>query len=295
MSRAVTTVARLERTTHRFRLVRSVDRKFARAAADGPAIATIACDAWQESSTGDALHKLILVITGQVDVEGGSGGWLVLPNHMIFVPADRQFNLRTAPGTLVHVAFLDPADHPWHHAGCWVTVAEPLVHEMLAMMLRLSNRAAPQQAVLRQLCRTLSNLCQEWFSNPKMLWLPAARSEATRAFIRHVADHLLDVTVQAACVAAGVSQRTMQRLSNEEFSFGLKTLITEVRIMRAMELLVIDQLAVEAVAKQVGYFSLSAFTSAFTARIGMSPGEYRLKNRKALQFCRTLAGGGGQA
>jgi AraC-like DNA-binding protein len=289
VSRAVTTIARLERTAHKFKLVHAAGRKFARPAEEGPSIATIACGSWQESSTGDALHKLILVIRGQVDVEGGSGGWLVLPNHMIFVPADRQFNLRTSQDAIVHVAFLEPADHPWHHVGCWVTLAEPLVHEMLAMILRLSHRQPADQAMLRQMFRTLSHLCQEWFSHPKMLWLPAAKSKPTRAFVRHVADHLADATVQSGCAAAGVSQRTLQRLSNEEFSFGLKTLITEVRMMRAMELLSGDRLSVEAVAGEVGYASLSAFTSAFAARLGISPGEYRQQNRRALQTCRELA------
>jgi AraC-like DNA-binding protein len=136
--------------------------------------------------------------------------------------------------------------------------------------------------MLRQLLKTLSFLCQEWFSNPKMLWLPAAKSAVMRTFVRYVRDHLSDVTVQAACEACGVPQRTMQRLSQQEFSFGLKTLITEVRMMRAMELLVGHKLPVEAIARSVGYASLSAFTTAFTARFGLSPSDYRTRNRNAL-------------
>ena len=290
MPSAVTTVTRLDRTARKFRLVPAVSRKFSRDATAGPSIATIACDAWQESSAGDALHKLILVIKGQIDIEGGSGGWLVIPNHMIFVPAGRPFNLRTSPDTLVYTAFLDPEDHPWHHSGCWVTCAEPLVHEMLAMILRISKRETQDAATLRQLLRTVSVLCQEWFSNPRMLWLPAATSRATRAFVRHIRTHLSDVTVQSACAAVGVAQRTMQRLSHQEFSFGLKTLISEVRMMRAMELLADGQISVEAAARSVGYSSLSGFTTAFTLRVGLSPSDYRLRNRAALQSCQPTPG-----
>ncbi len=285
MSRSVTTAARLERTTRPFRLIPGAARKFAERSHE-PAVETIECDRWSESSAGDRLHKIILVRRGQIDVEGGSGGWLVLPNHMIFVPANRPFNLRTSRDLRAHVAFLVPDDYPWHHHGCWVTQANPLVHELLALMLSMGDRASDDSATLRQLFRTLSHLCREWFSNPKMLWLPAARSDEMRAFVGYVRTHLADVTVSAACEACHLAPRTMQRMSHEEFSFGLKTLIIEVRMMRAMELLAQDTMPVEAVAQSVGYSSVSSFTTAFTNRTGFSAGEYRQRNRAALQSCR---------
>ena len=119
-----------------------------------------------------------------------------------------------------------------------------------------------------------------------MLWLPAAKSDEMRMFVSYVSAHIADVTVAAACAACQLAPRTMQRLSNEEFSFGLKALITEVRMMRAMELLALDSMAIEAVAQSIGYSSVSAFTTAFTNRAGISAGEYRQRNRAALQACR---------
>jgi AraC-like DNA-binding protein len=281
----VTTAARLRRTVRPFELISGEARRFAGPASGQPAIASIDCDGWRECSRGDELHKVILVLRGQIDVEGGSGGWLVLPNHMIFVPADRAFNLRTSPGTRTHVAFLAPDDHPWHHHGCWVTQANPLVHELFALMIRMNERLPESGATQRQLFRTLSHLCQEWFANPKMLWLPAAKSDEMRAFIGFVGTHLADATVAAACEACKLAPRTMQRLSHEEFAFGLKTLITEVRMMRAMELLVQENAPIETIAQGVGYSTLSAFTSAFNKRTGVTPREYRQSNRAALQSC----------
>ena len=283
--RGVTTAARLERTTRPFELVTCEARRFAEAPSATPSIETVECDGWSESSAGDRLHKIILVTRGQIDVEGGAGGWLVIPNHMIFIPANRAFNLRTSRDTRVHVAFLAPDDYPWHHHGCWVTQANPLAHELLALMLGMRDRPADDLSTLRQLFRTLSHLCREWFSNPKMLWLPAARSPEMRAFVGYVSAHIADATVAAACEACRLAPRSMQRLSHEEFSFGLKTLITEVRMMRAMELLVQDSMPVEAVAQSIGYSSVSAFTTAFTNRTGLSAGEYRQRNRAALQSC----------
>ena len=83
-------------------------------------------------------------------------------------------------------------------------------------------------------------------------------------FVSYVSAHIADATVATACEACHLAPRTMQRLSHEEFSFGLKTLITEVRMMRAMELLAQDTMPIEAVAQSIGYSSVSAFTTAFS-------------------------------
>lgn len=286
---AVTTASRLERTTMPFALIACDQRLFAGQASGEPSIETIECSGWSESSGGDRLHKIILVTRGQIDIEGGAGGWLVVPNHMIFVPAERSFNLRTSHDMRALVAFLAPDDYPWHHHGCWVTQANPLVHELLGLMLGMKDRPADDRATLRQLFRTVSHLCREWFSNPRMLWLPAAKSNEMRAFVSYVSAHIVDATVAMACEACHLAPRTMQRLSHEEFSFGLKTLIMEVRMMRAMELLAQDTIPIEAVAQSIGYSSVSAFTTAFTNRTGLSAGEYRQRNRATLQYCRNQA------
>lgn len=284
----VTTATRFARTAEPFEYVVNGTRRFAGPASGKPAIASIACDGWEESSTGDALHKLILVVRGQIEIEGGSGGWLVIPNHMIFVPTQRPFNLRTAPGTILQVAYLSPDDHKWHHNGCWVTQANPLVHELFTVLTEMNERPAGGGATQRQLFKTVSLLCEDWFANPKMLWLPAAKSNEMRAFVGYVSRHLGDVSVAAACEACNVAPRTMQRLSIKEFSFGLKALITEVRMMRARELLAEDTASIEAVAQDVGYCSLSAFTAAFRKESGVSPSEYRQTNKASLQHCRGL-------
>jgi AraC-like DNA-binding protein len=286
--RGVTTTARLERLVRPFKLVACDRRRFAPDAARKPSIHLVQSGAWQESSPGDSMHKMILVLTGQVDVEGGQGGWLIIPNHIIFIPADRAYNLRTAPNTTVIVAYLDPGDAEWQHHGCWVTRANGLAHEMVGYLLKLYGEA-PESETVRQMFRTLSLLCRDWFSNPRILWLPQAKSAATRAFITYVRDRLSSVTVAEACRACNLPQRTMQRIAQEEFGHGLRVLISEIRMMRAMELLVKGESSVEAVARSVGFNSLGSFTAAFSERVGLSPGEFKQRNRAALRACPSIA------
>jgi AraC-like DNA-binding protein len=223
------------------------------------------------------MHKLILVISGQVDVEGGSGGWLVVPNHLIFVPAQRQFNLRTVEGTVVDVMHLDPGDCAWRHEGCWVTTASTLAHEMITYILRLEAN----DAGVRPTFRTLSLMCRDWFANPRMLFVPAARSPELRAVIAYIRDNLACATVAGACKVGNLPQRTLHRRCLQELGFGLRTLIREARTIQAMELLAVRDRPIQEVARAVGFVSIPSFTTAFSQRLGVSPSEFMRATRSA--------------
>lgn len=271
------TAARLTRAAIPFTPSASGQRRFGSPASGTPFAQRVEPGDWREGSRGDGMHKLILVLSGQVDVEGGSGGWLVLPGHLILIPAERPFNLRTVDGTVADVAHLDPADAPWRHEGCWVTCAGPLAQEMMSYVRRLD----PDREGARQVFRALSHMCGEWFANPRMLFVPAARSVEMRAVISYVRDHLADATVRGACVAAGMPQRTLHRRCHQEFGFGLRTLIRETRLMQAMEMLSRSDVPVQVVARTVGFASVPSFTSAFTARLAAAPSDYMRHSRRA--------------
>lgn len=271
------TATRLTRSSLPFRPAALRRRRFLSPASGEPAAARLDLGDWHEGSLGDPMHKLILVLAGQVDVEGGSGGWLVLPNHLIFVPAERQFNLRAPKGTVVDVVHLDPGDAPWRHEGCWVTAAPTLAHEMIAYLYRLDTGCDAG----RQGFRTLSHMCFDWFANPRMLFVPAARSPELKAIVAYVRDNLEDATVAGACAVAGLPQRSLHRWCQREMGFGLRTLIREVRIMRAMELLAGRDTPVQEVAKAVGFASVPSFTTAFSERLGVSPSEFMRTGRTA--------------
>lgn len=271
------TAKRLTRASRAFRMVSPAERRFMPNPSGEPSAVRLRLDNWQEGSEGDPMHKLMLVLAGQVDLEGRSGGWLVLPNHLILVPATRHFNLRTAAGTVVDVVHLDPADSPWRYNGCWVTAASMLAHEMISYALTMDT----SREGARQVFRALWHMCFDWFANPRMLFFPAARSPELRAVVEYIRDNLAEATVAAACEAAGMPQRTLHRHCHGELGFGLRSLIREVRIMQAMELLAGRDASIQAVGKAVGFASVSSFSAAFSERLGISPAEYMRTSRTA--------------
>ncbi len=270
----VNTIFRLERATRAFKPFESAKRRLAAPLAGVPSAQTLRLDGWHESSLGDPMCKLVLIVSGQADLEGPAGGWVLLPNHLIFIPANRPFALRAAKGTLAHVAHLDAARCDWRRDGCWVTAAPPLAREMLAHGVHWSAEEARDFETARLFFATLAHLCREWFCKPRIQWLPAAQSPEMRAIMHYLRERLADATLGGACAAAGLPGRTLQRRCQQELQFGWRELVREARILRAMELLAEGGDSIGAVAQEIGFKSSSAFTLAFSRRVGVSPSEF---------------------
>jgi AraC-like DNA-binding protein len=153
-------------------------------------------------------------------------------------------------------------------------------------MLRHAVGWTPEQArtlsVAQHFFAALSHLCREWFSKPRILWLPAARSPEMQGLATYVRKHLADASLKGACTLTGLSPRTLQRRCVTELGFGWRRYLSEARILRAMELLARGENSVGSVAQSVGFNSLSAFTLAFSRRVGLSPSEFSKQNGIAL-------------
>ena len=270
---SVSTRDRLNRVTQPFRPDASARRLLAATGAAAPFAETVTAEVC-EASLGDSMHKLILVDQGLLDVEGASGGWLIVAGHLIFVPADRAFRMRSAPGTTLYVAHLDPADATWIHHGCWTTAATRLAREMLLQAARWSPQEVAEAGTARLFFRTLSGLCVQWFTNTRMLWLPAVQSDPMRHAVQYLRDHLHDVQLDDVASAAGLSGRTLQRHCRAEIGMLWRDLVREARMMRALELLASRRALVGDVARQVGFSTSTAFTTAFVKRFGMTPTDY---------------------
>jgi AraC-like DNA-binding protein len=220
------------------------------------------------------MHKLVFVAAGQIDVEGPHGGWLVPCNHMIFIPQDRVFNLRAAPGTHLLVAHMEAADCPWPRPGCWVNAADDIARVMLRYPLRWTEANKRDSQAARLFLKTLSTVCVDWFENERMLHVPAPVSPSMQQVLRYLKDHLASASLAGASAQSGLSPRTLQRRCEEEIAMTWRQLVREVRMMRAVELLLQERLSVGQIASEIGFRSMAAFATAFAARHRMSPTGY---------------------
>ena len=277
---SVSTRDRLERITRPFEPHASANRLLSAAEAAAPFAETVTAGV-DEASLGDKMHKLILVESGQLDVEGASGGWLIVAGHLIFVPANRAFRVRSASRTTLLVAHLEPSDATWIHHGCWTTAATPLAREMLLQATLWAPPDVASGGTARLFFRTLSGLCGQWFANTRMLWLPAVQSEAMRRAVLYLRDHLDDAPLDDVAFVAGLSARTLQRHCQAELGILWRDLVREARMMRALELLAARSIPVGDVARQVGFSTSAAFATAFFKRFDMTPTDYAARRCSA--------------
>lgn len=244
---------------------------------------------WEESSTGDGMHKLALVQSGQFILEGPAGRWLILPGHLLFLPAARPYIFRTNRQTQLTLLYLDPAQTEWHHHGCWVTRSSRLAVEMVTHALTWRPETARGSAKAKSFFRAISHLCQDWFSTPRILWLPTGRSAMMRQVIDRASRDLGGATVTVLAAATGVSVSTLQRHCKDELGMGWRAFLSELRMTKAMELLVSSDLSIAEIGAAVGFRSVGSFTAAFTRRVAMRPRDFARTYKTACAHPAALA------
>lgn len=257
-----------------------MDRPRFRVAATLPEHAElIDCDRLVEQSPGDPRPKIVQVRRGRFDLEGPRGVWRIVPSHMVFIPAQRPYLIRTEPDTQVAVVHLDAERTPWHHEGCWVTAVSPLAYEMVQYALRWPASRDPADPVAESFFRTLALLCRDWFSKERILWLPVGRSPEIARAIQHVMEHLEDASIEQAAVAARLTARTLRRRFKAETGMTWRRFVREARMTQAINLLGPGGMRVSDVALTVGFRSIGAFTHAFCAQFGRTPSDFARSSR----------------
>jgi AraC-like DNA-binding protein len=141
----------------------------------------------------------------------------------------------------------------------------------------------------RESLATRSALLQLWSQAVTgVLHLPAAsdRSHKLRERFQHLIARMPDAELATRPLAelAGqihCSERHFSRLFREEFGVSLRTRQTELRMVRARQLLADNQTKIINVAYESGYRHLGLFNVMFKRRFGMTPTEWRQQNLPA--------------
>jgi AraC-like DNA-binding protein len=239
---------------------------------------------WEEQSRGDSMHKLILVWSGQVILEGPAGRWSILPKHLLFLPASRPYIFRANRDTRLTLVYLDPEQTDWPHEGCWVTGSSPLAVEMVLHASSWSPETARDSEQARAFLRAISHLCRDWFAKPRILWLPTARSAMMRQVIDRAIRDLGRATVTSLACSAGVSVSTLQRHCKHELGMSWRAFLNELRMTLAMEMLVSSDRSIADISAAIGFRSVGSFTSAFTRRLAIGPRDFARTYKTGVAF-----------
>lgn len=102
------------------------------------------------------------------------------------------------------------------------------------------------------------------------------------AFADYLASHLQDATIQDMAKHFGYHEKYLSRLIREKTGRTFKQQLTEIRMRRAVHLLLYSQRSVEEIAGEVGYLDPSTFYGNFRKVYGVSPGQYRAEKTQKI-------------
>jgi len=215
--------------------------------------------------------QLVYAIRGVMEVSAGPGIWLIPPQFGMWIPA-RTFHSIKMPGAVsMRTLYMRRGLGSRSPATCTVFHITPLLRELIVETvhikeLRMRNRlhCALRDLLLSQL-ETASPL-------PISLTLPQdcrARAVAD-AVIRNPGERQSLVTM---CRSASASVRTIQRAFRREVGSDFEFWRRQVRLMKAVELLVSGH-SVKEVGFALGYRQPTAFVEMFRGILGKTPGAW---------------------
>ena len=105
------------------------------------------------------------------------------------------------------------------------------------------------------------------------------RNDFKKQIMRYITENYCDPDLGLDSIAEyfGFSPVYMSRFIREQTGFNFKDYVTDIRMKEARKMLSGEDISINEVVKQVGYYNTSSFIRKFRKIEGITPGEYRAK------------------
>lgn len=212
--------------------------------------------------------QLIYAVRGVMHVFSAQSMWLVPPQFGLWIPARTLHRVHMPGPVAMRTLYFRPGLVSRLSQECAVLHISPLLRELILESVRIGQLRTRNrtECALRDL--TVAQL-SEATSIPTFVTMPRER-RALAVAMKVVANPALSMPLPALCSEAAVGVRTFQRVFLKEVGFDFNAWRSQVRLTRAVELLVGGR-SVKEVAFAVGYSQPSAFAGAFRRTFGTTP------------------------
>jgi AraC-like DNA-binding protein len=212
--------------------------------------------------------QLIYGISGLMEVSSGQSAWLIPPHFALWIPARTSHRIHMPGALSMRTLYLRKSLSARPEPHCSVLHVTPLLRELIVEAaavghLRTRNR---YESALRDL---LIAQIQKASPMPTVVTLPQDERALTLAqtILRNPAE---SKSMSVLCFEAGVGVRTIERLFLREVGISFESWRRQVRLTRAVELLVSGS-SIKQAAYEIGYSQPSAFVELFRRTFGTTP------------------------
>jgi AraC-like DNA-binding protein/mannose-6-phosphate isomerase-like protein (cupin superfamily) len=247
----------------------------------GISVATLAYEYPSRFEVFEHAHgsdQLIYAISGLMEVSSDQSMWLIPPHFALWIPAGTHHRIHMPGPVSMRTLYLRTGLTARLDPRCAVLHVTPLLRELIVETVRLSQLRVRNryECALRDL---LIAQLQKASPVPTFVTLPRdARALAVaQAILRNPGE---SKPMAVRCSEVGVSVRTIQRVFRKEIGIDFESWRRQVRLTKAVELLV-SGCSIKEVAHKVGYCQPSAFVEMFRRTFGTTPKAWMsaLENR----------------
>ena len=237
----------------------------------GVSVATLAYEypsSFQVPEHAHGSDQLIYAIGGLMEVSSDQSVWLIPPHFALWIPARTRHRIHMPGPVSMRTLYLRTGLRPRLEPRCAVLHVTPLLRELVVETVRV-GQLHMRNRYERSLRDLLIRQLQQASPVPTFVTLPReARALAVaQAILRNPAE---SKPMAALCAEAGVSVRTIERAFRKEVGTSFESWRRQVRLTKAVELLV-SGCSIKEVAFQIGYRQSSAFVEMFRRTFGTTP------------------------
>jgi AraC-like DNA-binding protein len=212
--------------------------------------------------------QLIYAIAGVMEVSAGEGIWLIPPHFAVWIPARTIHSIEMRGAVSMRTLYLRHGLADAMPETCTVCHVTPLLRELIVETVRMEKLRLRDRLHLALRDLLVSQL-EAASPMPTSVTLP--QDVRARAIADAVsANPAVGQPLAVMCDSAGVSVRTIQRIFRREVGSDFEFWRRQVRLMKAVELLVSGR-SVKEVSFALGYHQPSAFVEMFRGVLGTTP------------------------
>jgi len=236
-------------------------------------------------------HQLIYAVGGVMDVSAGDSVWLIPPHFALWVPARTVHSIKMPEAVSMRTLYMRRGPGSVLSPSCTVLHVSPLLRELIVEAVRLKKLRMRDRlhCALRDL---LVSQLRAASPMPTSVTLPKD-PRALPIAAKVIENPAARLSLAVLCGSAGASVRTIQRIFRREVGIDFEFWRRQVRLMKAVELLV-SGLSVKETSAALGYRQSTAFVAMFRGVLGTTPGAWvhalhRLNGASALPSSLPLA------
>lgn len=214
--------------------------------------------------------QLILALHGGVTCEVPKAIWMVPPQHAVWIPGGMPHSNRATHNARIYLLFIEESAAQLPDTCCTLAIS-PVIREMICY-LAMQDPNYPRHGPT---ARFVAVLMEQLATAPvEQLHLPMSDHPKIRRIAAALAADPADRTTQAQWARQlAMSDRTLARLVYKETGLTFGHWRQQWHLIIALRQLASGE-AVQTVAGNLGYDSVTAFITMFKKALGSSPTQY---------------------